>query len=161
MELHVFCDASTQALATVIFIRFAHKTVYCTKFVMRKTRVAPLKSQTIPKLELPAAVYSCRIQRAFIKNTTLPTSNITHWTDSTVVLHWIYNINNRRKTYFANRLHKIRHHTAINEWKYVPTKHNPADEGTRGNKTTELKYSQWMKVPAFFKLPSHLWPRTI
>ena len=44
LELHVFCDASTQAPATVIFIRFAHQTVYFTKFVMRKTRVAPLKS---------------------------------------------------------------------------------------------------------------------
>ena len=84
LELHVFCDASTQAPATVIFIRFAHQTVYFTKFVMRKTRVAPLKSQTIPKLELQAAVYSCRLQRAFNKNTTLSVSKITHYTDSTV-----------------------------------------------------------------------------
>ena len=43
-----------------------------------------------------------------------------------------------------------------------PTKHNPADEGTRGIKTIELKHSQWMNGPAsFLKLPSHLWPRTI
>ena len=41
---------------------------------MGKTRVAPLKPQTIPKLELQAAVYSCRLQRAFIKNTTLSVS---------------------------------------------------------------------------------------
>ena len=128
---------------------------------MGKTRVAPLKPQTIPKLELQAAVYSCRLQRAFIKNTTLSVSKITHWTDSTVVLHWIYNINNRQKTYIANRLHEIRHTTAINDWKYVATKLNPADEGTRGIKTTELKHSQWMNGPAFLKLPSHLWPRTI
>ena len=161
IELHVFCDASSQALATVIFIRFAHKTVYQTKFVIGKTRVAPLKPQTIPKLELQAAVYSCRLQRAFIKNTTLSVSKITHWTDITVVLHWIYNINNRQKTYIANRLHEIRHTTAINDWKYVPTKLNPADEGTRGIKTTELKHSQWMNGPAFLKLLSHLWPRTI
>ena len=81
--------------------------------------------------------------------------------NSTVVLHWIYNINNRQKTYIANRLHEIRHTTAIDDWKYVPTKLNPADEGTRGIKTTELKHSQWMNGPAFLKLPSHLWPRTI
>ena len=128
---------------------------------MGKTRVAPLKPQTIPKLELQAAVYPCRLQRAFIKNTSLSISKITHWTDTTVVLLWIYNINNRQKTYIANRLHEIRHPTAIGDWKYVPTKHNPADEGTRGIKTTELKHSQWMNGPAFLKLPSHLWPRTI
>ena len=78
-----------------------------------------------------------------------------------VVLHWVYNHNNRQKTYIANRLHKKQHTTAISDWKYVPTKHNPADEGTRGIKTTELKHSQWMKRPDFHKLPSHLWPRTI
>ena len=128
---------------------------------MGKTRGGPLEPQAIPKLELQAAVYSCRLQRAFIKNTTLSISKITHWTDSTVVLHWIYNINNRQKTYIANRQHEIRHSTAIGDWKYVPTKHNPADEGTRVLKTTELKHSQWMNGPAFLELPSHLWTRTI
>ena len=59
IELHVFCDSSTQALATVIFIRFAQETVYHTKFVLGRTRVSPLKPQTMPKLELQAAVYSC------------------------------------------------------------------------------------------------------
>ena len=54
-----------------MLIRFAHKTVYHTKFVMGKTRVAPLKPQTIPKLEIQAVVYSFRLQRAFIKNTIL------------------------------------------------------------------------------------------
>ena len=68
-ELHVFCDASTQALATVIFIRFTDKTVYRTKIIMGKTRVAPLKTQTTPNLELQAAVYACRLQTAFHNKT--------------------------------------------------------------------------------------------
>ena len=44
IELHVFCDASTQAVATVIFIRFADKTVYRTKFVMGKNQSHPTES---------------------------------------------------------------------------------------------------------------------
>ena len=84
---------------------------------------------------------------------------VTHWADSEIVLHWIYNINNRQKTYIANRLHAKRHNTTVDDWKHVPTKHNPADEGTRGIKTTELKHSQWLNGQAFLKLPSHLWSR--
>ena len=136
-ELHIFCDASTQALATVIFIRFADKTVYRTKFVMGKTRVAPLKPQTIPRPELQAAVYACRLQRAFTNNSTLSISKITHWTDSTFLLHWICNINNKQKTCIANRLHEIRHATAIDDWKYVTYKtqssqrRNPRNQDNR------------------------------
>ena len=137
IELHVFCDASTQAVATVIFIRFADKTVYCTKFVMGKTRVTPLKAPTIPRPELQAAFYSCRLQRAFTNNSTLQISKITHWTDSTFLLHWICNINNKQKTCIANRLHEIRHATAIDDWKYVTYKtqssqrRNPRNQDNR------------------------------
>ena len=95
IELLVFFDASPQALATVISIHFADETVYCTKFVVGKTSVAPLKPHTFPKLELQAAVYSWRLQRAIIKNTTLPISQITHLTGSTVVLHWVYKFKNQ------------------------------------------------------------------
>ena len=94
---------------------------------MKKTRVAPLKPQTIPRLELQAAFYACRLRAFTLKHCR---SQKSHCTDSTVVLHWIYNFNNRQKTFIANRLHETRHATAIDDWKYVPTKLNPADEGT-------------------------------
>ena len=82
IELHVSMssamNASTQVLATVIFIHFADKTAYRTKLVMGKTGVAPLKPRTIPKVELQAALHASRQQRAFIENATLPTSKIKH-----------------------------------------------------------------------------------
>ena len=60
IQLHVFCDASTQALTTVISIQFVDKTAYRTKLLLGKTRVTPLKPQTISKRKLQAAIYTGR-----------------------------------------------------------------------------------------------------
>ena len=64
-------------------------------------------------------------------------SKITHWTDSTVVLHWIYNINDRQKTYIVNRLHEIRHTTAIGTDKGTQPTKEP-EESRQQNSSTHI-----------------------
>ena len=62
--------------------------------------------------------------------------SVTGWTESTVVLHWLRD--QRITKYLSkNRVRKILSHEFI-EWKYVPTKQNPADIGSRGNPISEL-----------------------
>ena len=51
-----FCDASQKAYAGVIYLLLETNSGYAVKFVAAKTHVAPLQSQTIPRLELLAAV---------------------------------------------------------------------------------------------------------
>ena len=54
------------------------------------------------------------------------------WKDSQVVLAYIQNDTRRFKTYVANRVQQIRDHTTPNQWNYVESKHNPADDASRG-----------------------------
>ena len=55
MTLCGFCDASTKAFAAVVYILLRTKTQCIVRFVAAKTRVAPLHTQTIPRLELLSA----------------------------------------------------------------------------------------------------------
>ena len=60
-EMHHFADASTSGYAVVTYLRVADDDgkVHCA-FVMGKTRLAPLKAVTVPRLELQAATLATR-----------------------------------------------------------------------------------------------------
>lgn len=63
------------------------------------------------------------------------------WCDSQIILHWINSPSEKEKSRFVrNRLHEIRKETY--EFKYVPTKENPADLSTRGCSIKDLKDSK-------------------
>ena len=60
-ELHILCDASSTALATTIYIRSSRAEEITTQYVVSKARVAPIKTTTIPKLELEAAAMGAEL----------------------------------------------------------------------------------------------------
>ena len=51
-----YCDASLSAYVGVVYLWIEAEDGVHMKFVVAKTRVAPLKKQSIPRLELLAAV---------------------------------------------------------------------------------------------------------
>lgn len=95
--------------------------------VMAKTRVAPLKQVTIPRIELAAAVLAVRINKMLITELQLPLTKSVFWTDTTSVLKYIRNKTKRFKTFVANRVSTIREMSDVGQWLYVNTKTNPAD----------------------------------
>ena len=71
------------------------------------------------------------------------------WTDSKVVLEYIANESSRFHVFVANRVQGIQDNTFVDQWKYVESKQNPADEASRGLKTQELLNSRWITGPEF------------
>ena len=55
---------------------------------MAKSRVAPLKSVTIPRVELAATVHSVKLVNYVKEELTIILNSETFWTDSVVVLHF-------------------------------------------------------------------------
>jgi len=159
IELHVFCDASMDATAVVAYFRFvAPGGNGQVAFVLGKTRVAPIKQQTIPKLELQAAVYAVRIRKSILSKTRLNVSEVFHWSDSTSALGWIRNPKEKHKIFVANRLSEILEESKRDEWRYVPGKDNPADDGTRGLPVTYMtSSSRWITGPSFL-FSNEDWP---
>ena len=103
VQLHHFSDASEFGYGVVSYLRFLDHDgqIYCS-VVLGKSRVAPAKHLTIPRLELAAATLAVKLN-AFISNEIqLKIDDTIFWTDSTIVLQYIRNTTSRFKTFVAN-----------------------------------------------------------
>ena len=153
--LHVFADASTKAYGVVAYLQNTENVV----FVMARSRVAPLKDHTLPKLELMAAVTAAKLGTFILSALQRHLSEITVrlWSDSQIVLHWIFSTKTL-KQFVANRVREICDMLPTSVWRYCPTNDNAADLLTRGITATQLTSSQlWLKGPTW--LPSECdWP---
>ena len=160
-ELHHFSDASSQGYGAVSYLRQIDTTgnVHCS-LVMAKSRLAPLKSVTIPRMELSAAVLATRLDRMIKQETTTPIDRSVFWTDSTCVLRYIENKDKRFQTFVANRISAILEQSNANQWRYVDTSLNPADEASRGMTADALLNNQrWVQGPDFLSEPEETWPQ--
>ena len=120
------------------------------RFLMGKARVAPVKTTTIPRLELTAATVSVRVGEMISNELDEPVEIKTYWTDSTTVLKYIRNDKKRFHVFVTNRVQMIRDATNPDQWKYVESKLNPADDASRGFKGNELsKQHRWITGPNF------------
>ena len=145
-QLHGFCDASTHAYAAIVYLRFFYTdgTVEV-KFFASKTRFAPIKGQTIPRLELLGALILARLMNSvyLAMKSLLNDVGIFYWTDSYTALCWIRN-SKQWKQYVMHRVTEIRELPSVSNWRFCPGKENPADIPSRGCKGSELvNNSKW------------------
>ena len=157
VELHHFRDASTQGYGQCSYLRLIDISgrVHCS-LVMAKTRVAPLKQVTIPRLELVAAVLSVRVSELLRKQLKYDNIKETFWCDSQVTLGYISNDAKKFHVFVANRIQQIRDCTEPNQWKYIRSQENPADYVSRGLSVMNLLNSSF-----WFTGPEFLWKETI
>ena len=103
VQLHHFADASENGYGMVSYLRLenAVQERHCS-FIMGKSRVAPLKQTTIPRLELTAATVAVRTNRMLLSEIDIPVDHVTYWTDSMAVLRYIQNSTARIHTFVAN-----------------------------------------------------------
>ena len=120
--------------------------------------MTPLKPVTIPRLELQAAVTSVKISQQIRQELSLGDVQEFFWSDSKVVLAYIANESRRFHVFVANRVQLIQDSTSVDQWKYVETKLNPADDASRGLSPNALVTSKWPTGPAFLWQKENEWP---
>ena len=160
-ELHHFCDASEKGYGAVSYLRQVNKNgkIHCV-FLTGKSRVAPLKKITVPRLELSAATVSVRLNATLQKELDLAVHKTVYWTDSTTVLRYVSNDKTRYQTFVANRLAIIRDGSSATQWRYVESERNPADDASRGLDAGSLcTRTRWLHGPDFLWRDEAEWPK--
>jgi hypothetical protein len=161
MSIQGFCDASELAYAAVVYLRIETNKFHC-KLLAAKAKVAPLNKQTLPRLELMAAVLLTKLVKKTIKAMNITNVPITAWSDSKIALDWIASHPSNWKTFVANRTSLIHNTIPAEKWRHIPTELNPADYGSRGVTPNELKtLTQWWEGPAFLLKNESEWPQKI
>lgn len=156
-KLLVFCDASQLAYAAAVYLYQECKNVRKVDLIFSKTRLAPNKNISIPRLELLATVIGTRCLQFVQKELKMDIAEKHIWLDSQCVLCWL-DSNRPLNTFVENRIKEIKQNEDVN-FHYIPSKENPADIATRGVSTTELqKYTLWWNGPDWLVKPNQDWP---
>ena len=158
-QLHVFSDASQDAMAAVIYFRSdLHKPIQDTALLICKARLTPSQALTIPRLELTAALIGARLLSFVKRHLPVTPSAEFLWSDSSVALHWIRSKPERWGPYVKNRVKEIQKLTSPETWRHCPGSDNPADLPSRGAAVSALKQDLWIRGPEWLRLPPSDWP---
>lgn len=156
VTIHTFVDASKVAYAAVVYSRVVQAGKTSVHLLAAKSRVAPIRKLTIPRLELLAATIGARLFAQTIEKMT-ENYNSYFWSDSTTVISWIQRSEDWG-TFVHNRVVEIRTLTSEDRWRHVPGSCNPADLASRGCSPKQLLESKWWKGPEWLYCDVEHWP---
>ena len=159
-QLHHFCDASERGYgaATYLRIKDTHGRT-SSSLLMAKSKLAPLKKTTIPRLELASGVLAAKLDVMIRQELSLQLQESVFWSDSMIVLHYLRNEEKRYQTFVANRIAKILESSKASQWKYIDSSSNPADDVSRGLTAYELiKSDRWVPGPRYLQYDEPHWP---
>ena len=156
VELHIFSDASETAICSTCYVVQTSPTGRKSSLCFTKCLLAPLKTKSIPRLELDAAVLGVRVASIVQSAHPWQVDRVLYWTDAKDVLYWLRCPHRRYSPYVANRVSNILSYSSVSQWRWVPTDQNPADWGTKwmGNHAQEL----WWMGPQFLQEEESFWP---
>ncbi|XP_021966036.1 uncharacterized protein LOC110861240 [Folsomia candida] len=159
VQLHMFVDASEEAFGAVAYFRIKKEEDAEIALVMGKAKVAPLKSLSIPRMELQAALMGVRLAHTICQQHEVKIDRTIFWSDNTTVLGWIRSDGRKYVQFVANRVGEIQELSTPEQWRWVPTLENVADELTRLESPCDFRPSRrWVNGPPFLQQDEALWP---
>ncbi|XP_062537780.1 uncharacterized protein LOC134206099 [Armigeres subalbatus] len=160
LQIHLFVDASEVAYACVAYFRLQANDAVNIALVGAKSKVAPLKTLSIPRLELKAAVLGVRYLESIEKSHSFKVHRRVICCDSSTVLAWINSEHRRYNKFVAVRIGEILTTTEQKNWRWIPSKLNAADQATKWNGIPVLQSnSQWFQGPGFLYETEEKWPK--
>ncbi|XP_029167910.1 uncharacterized protein LOC114938224 [Nylanderia fulva] len=159
LQLHGFADASERGYAVVVYIRNAATEKTSINLLMAKSKVAPVKQVSLPRLELCAAALLTTLMLHVRTTLGLAATPVHLWSDSKVTLHWIRGHCTRWKTFVANRVSQIQTLLPDAHWRHVAGQENPADCASRGVTPDDLlNHELWWTGPTWLLEDEAAWP---
>ena len=123
ISIHSYSDASELAYGAAVYLVVEYQNGDASsKLVVAKTKVAPLATISIPRLELMAAVLSLHLANTVAEVYKIDQMNVNYWTYSMNVLWWVRNHSRKFKPFVANRISEIQRLSTPEKWNHVRTK---------------------------------------
>ena len=134
----VFSDSSAKAKCAVAYYRFVYESddVDVT-LITARTRVTPLKKQTIARLELDALRMGVNLATAISGESDIEVKRVVFLTDSIIYKYWLTQPSRRYKDFLEKTESLVQKGLAV-EVLYVPSEMNAAVIVTRGAMLTDL-----------------------
>ena len=158
--LIVLCDGSQHAYGATAYIRWRMTDgTWRARLVIAKSKVAPLKTVDIVRIELCGAVLGARLRKTVQDQMSVQFQKVIHLTDSEIVHAMINRQSYGFNTFVANRVGEIHRNSQAHEWAWIPGTTNIADMTTRGCSPEELeKDTEWQCGPKFLQRGEDEWP---
>lgn len=158
--LIIFSDGSKDAYGAVAYVRFMTLSGNFDSFIiMAKNKIAPSKQTSIPRIELCAAVMSCRLRMKIVSELDWKFEKVYHIVDSEIVRAQIQKDSHKFKSFVGTRVAEIQRESDPNDWWWVSSQNNPADMLTRSVSVEDIgSNSVWQNGPEFLRLPMDQWP---
>ncbi|XP_011686447.1 PREDICTED: uncharacterized protein LOC105449144 [Wasmannia auropunctata] len=165
VQFHGFADASQRTYALLLYCACCYIRIgnaqrsFQTRLLASKSRVAPSKAVSLPRLELCAALLLTQLQDKLLKAINIQSHKTYFWTDSTIALSWIKAYSRKFTVFVSNRIGEIQRLTKTSDWHHGSTKCNSADMISRGIMPQELiKSSLWWNGPEWLSSDESGWP---
>ena len=128
-DLAIFCDASKKAFGAVAYCRYKlGDGTFATRFLIAKSRIAPLNTLSLPRLELQSVVIGSRLCETIRIESRLNFENVYIFTDSLIAYSWVLNDSRLYSTAVATRTGEIRSKTKPEYFAHCPSEENVADD---------------------------------
>ena len=99
--------------------RFVHSSILSRSTNWRAglcSRKTPMKQQSIPRLELQAAMHRTRLEQLIVDEHDGGNERTFFWTDSTTVLQWLQGADKKQAEFVANRVAETLDSSTIDQW---------------------------------------------
>ena len=161
MEIIAFSDASQKAYCSAVYLRVSYRSgLVDANLLIAKTRVAPSKVLSLPRLELLGIVTNCRLVKFVREHLDRGELKATFFTDSKTCLQWVRKCSSSWKCFVANKVAEIHRLSQVEDHYWVSGLDNPSDRGTRGIAVKQLESEAlWFKGPPWLILSRENWPK--
>lgn len=163
LHLVGFADASVEAYGAALYLRVEDGSGQTScMLIAAKSKVAPVKALTIPRLELCAAKLLSDLLVSTRRALGYTAARTTLFSDSTIVLQWLAKLPCDLKTFVSNRVAHIQQTTEGCRWRHVCSADNAADIISRGASAREIREAYiWWHGPKWLLQPEDEWPSEV